>query len=414
MSKIFSVFPILILVLSIFGYPIAAMFSQLTGVENSFISIAVRSTVVAVSLLAILFFLKGFVRKKRNFFSYFLIILVTLFFSMFFIRAYLDGLTRWSDFKSSTLQNFWLFLVGVTFIPTIASAMSWRYLLANNDRFCTIGVYTGLASLCLMLYAWSQQNIIVTLIGGRIEFDTLNPISIGHAAVSALIFAFCYKSSVRKNKTTNYVFFLFVLILGVIVMLAAGSRGPIQSLVAVCLFYILFSANVKIHVKLIFILVGFLIFLFAYNISETSPIAARMTTKLFDDPARIELIRQSVATFSGNLFSGAGIMSMETYPHNLILESFVILGFVGGSIFLILSSIGLIAAIYVYSKKVNTILPFLFIQYFVAGLFSGTLHEVAPYWITLCILLFVFSNFLHFEYKFKYQKVRCQNEKLFG
>lgn len=400
MIKTLNALPVLILVISIFGYSIASTISQLSGVENVLLSIAVRAVVVAISLISIFLVLKEIIRNKRDFIGYFLILFLSLFLITFFTRAYLDSLIRGNEFSTATLQNFWLFFVGVTFIPAIASAMSWRFFISNNSQLCWLGVLFGLLSLCLILYAWSQQNIIASLIGGRIEFDTLNPISIGHVAVSSLIFAFCYRASNGGSKS-NYVIFYLVLFLGVTIMVAAGSRGPIQSLVAVYIFYVLFSSKVKFKVKFTVLSVGVLAFLIAYSLSEHSGIAARMTTKLFDDPARIQIINESVAVFSLNFFSGAGIMSTQTYPHNFILESFVVLGVFGGSIFIVLNVVALTASIYLYNRKISSILPLLFIQYFVAGLFSGTLHEAAPYWITLSTLLFVFSNLLHAEKKAK-------------
>lgn len=380
--------PIMVLLLSIFGYPIAAILALFLGVENQIVSILYRSVVVLLSSLSIVCVGFAALKLKRNFSAYFFSFILLSFFLLFLFRAILDSYMRASEIDSAVLRMFWMFLIGVTFLPTFAVALCWKYITEKNEFLCSSGVFIGLISVIVVLFAWVFYKGFDTLIGGRIEFATLNPISIGHASVSLLIFSYAYFMTSKASFFYRFLVFIFSIAVGFLVIIAAGSRGPILSIAAVCIFFVVFSQKINIYGKLGLLAIGVVLSIVAISIFSDAMIVSRITSGLFDDPARNKIFEDSIYSFYSSPLIGAGILTMDTYPHNYILESFVIVGVFGGVIYIIINIVSLYAAIKMYRSRMNPVLPLLFIQYFVAGLFSGTIHEAAIFWMTLSILLF--------------------------
>lgn len=385
--------PVLILLLSIFGYTIVAMLALMTGIENQFASILYRFFIVLLSFGIIFTFGLSVLESKRRISAYLFMFLLFSFFLFFSFRASLDSFIRASEIDSSALSMFWVFLFGVTFLPTVAVSIGWRSFAAQNTFLCSSGVMLGLIAVSMILFLWGYQNGFNTLIGGRIEFDTLNPISMGHVGASLLIFAFSYYQTTRSSFIYKSSILLFSVALGAVLIVAAGSRGPILSIFSVFLFAVAFSPRLSFYGKL-----GFLIFVVLFLVAVLilfgdAMIVSRVTTGLFDDPARIKIFTDSFAILKNNFLVGGGIMNMDTYPHNFILESFVVVGFFGGVVYLLINILALYASVQVYKKKISFVVPMLFVQYFVAGLFSGTIHEAAVFWMTLAILfLLIYIN----------------------
>lgn len=383
--------PIFVLLLSIFGYPIVAMFSLVSGVENQLTSIFYRLVIVFLSSLSIVCIGFAALKVKRNLSFYYFSFLLLSFFLIFIFRAILDSYMLASEGDITELSMFWMFLIGVTFLPTLAVALSWKHLTAQNAFLCSSGVFIGFASVTIILLVWVFYNGFDTLIGGRVEFATLNPISIGHIGVSLLIFSYAYIMTSKAGLFYKYLVFFISIGVGCLIIVAAGSRGPILSAAAVCIFCVAFSPKIKIYGKLGLTAIFFIFFVVVVSLFSDSMIVYRVTSGLFDDPVRNKILDDSLNILIGNPLIGGGVFTMDTYPHNFILESFVVGGVFCGVIYTAINLLALYAAVHVYKSCINIVIPMLFIQYFVAGLFSGTIHEAVTFWMSLSILLFQLS-----------------------
>ena len=113
----------------------------------------------------------------------------------------------------------------------------------------------------------------------------------------------------------------------------------------------------------------------------------------FKDESRSNIFNDSLALISENFFSGSGIFALETYPHNLIVESLLVLGFIGFLLFLIIFIFNLYYSFIIYKKGLNRILPLLYIQYCTSSMVSGTISEALLFWmLTFCFLMFRFNR----------------------
>lgn len=391
MSRILSLFCVFILILSIFGYSIVAMASLLLEFDNRSVSIILRSIILLLSVVVILFFIPVLLKTERLPRVYFFLLSVLFLFLYFAVRAILDSLFGSLRVDASLLFEFWVFLIGVTFFPSFASAVGWKFFLENNVLLCKVGSIVGLLAVVLIIFVWGYSNGLDTLLGRRIEFDTLNPISIGHVAVSFIIFAYANFSISRSAFGFRASLFFVSFIIGLVLLVSAGSRGPMLSLLVVFLFGVFFSGRIKVLYKLSAFLLAITFIFLMVGLYSDLMIVERMTTGLFSDPARIAIFEESKNMFLIDPVFGAGILSMDTYPHNFVLESFVVGGLFFGLLFVLINFISVFAAIHVYRKGISAVVPLLFIQYFVAGIFSGSIHEASNYWILLVILLCMFS-----------------------
>lgn len=387
MNRILSFFCVSILVFSIFGYPIIAMIAVILKVDNQNASMAFRSIILFFSLLVVLFTMSTFLKAKRPYRTYLYLLSVLFFFLFFAIRAAVDSIFSGSGIDASVLFVFWVFLIGVTFLPSVASALGWKFFLEKNLFLCKLGSTVGLFAVVLIIFVWGYSNGPDTLLGGRIEFSTLNPISIGHVAVSFIIFAYVYYSTSKSAFFISTPLFYASVIIAVVLLISAGSRGPMLSLLMVFLFGVFFNPRMKMIYKISAVFLAMSSIVLTVVMYSDLMIVERMTTGLFSDPARIAIFEESKAVFLTDPVFGAGILSMDTYPHNFVLESFVVSGLFAGLLFVFINFISVYAAVRVYREGISAVVPLLFIQYFVAGIFSGTIHEASNYWILLVILL---------------------------
>ena len=83
------------------------------------------------SLSSIVFFLREFFVKKRGALAYIFAFLLITFFTIYIIRSALDTFHLSTDIDSLRLNSFWLFLIGVTFIPMLSVAMGWESITRN-------------------------------------------------------------------------------------------------------------------------------------------------------------------------------------------------------------------------------------------------------------------------------------------
>src|SRR3989344_4365855 len=236
MSNAMNKIPVVVLLLSVFGYTIIAMLALMTGIDNQFASILYRFFIVLLSFGIILTFGLSVLESKREVSTYFFLFLLLSFFFFFSFRALLDSFIRASEIDSSALTMFWMFLIGVTFLPTMAASIGWKSFSAHSTFLCSFGTLIGLVAVLITLFVWGYQNGFDTLIGGRIEFDTLNPISMGHVGASLLIFACAYHQTTKSSFIYKSSILLLSVAAGAVLIVAAGSRGPIVSIVSVIIF----------------------------------------------------------------------------------------------------------------------------------------------------------------------------------
>lgn len=366
---------VLLFLLMFFGYPLFSSIATVLDLANRLVVVPYRLIVLLLSL-----FIVAPLICRRFQFSFYTIVLI-VFWLYYFLRLVVDGLLSPWMFESKSLFEYWLFAIGVTLLPSLAVCFALKVI--NEKELSAWAARFGFVALTFCFYSYFQfvGYDLSKVVSSRYETDALNPISFGHMCVSLAIFSaysFCFSRGIGRF----FPALVFVLSLAGIVL--AGSRGPMLSFVGV-LACVAFIFNRKILLLIFCLLVFFSMqaFFFFHDLA----IFDRFSNGFFNDSARSSLIYEAMGNIFGNVFFGAGIAPMESYPHNLLLESFMILGVSGGVLFLfILASSVALSFVNITFGRLRLI-SLLYIQYFIYVMVSGSLHEVAVFWVLTFIIL---------------------------
>jgi O-antigen ligase len=99
--------------------------------------------------------------------------------------------------------------------------------------------------------------------------------------------------------------------------------------------------------------------------------------------SRSRVTRAAITQFMENPIFGSGMAEQETgdYPHNLWIEAFMATGVVGGVAMLVVTLKALKACMLVIkTQRQGAWVGLIFLQYLVAGLFSGAIWGSTAFW----------------------------------
>ncbi|GHU67774.1 hypothetical protein FACS189413_03180 [Bacteroidia bacterium] len=231
--------------------------------------------------------------------------------------------------------------VGSVFIPLLSVLYSYEKI--NWIKLFRYLYVYGLLILGIALFF--NQNIMqdeglglgVLRLSVNIAFGS---ISYGQLAAWVGIFSLyllLYTPLIRRKKIYIFLCLLFAFYS----LTIAGSRGPFVSFCFVAALMIYAKQKQGFIGLIVTILIGIVFFLFQdifYSLLENiSPvISSRLGEANSDD--RIGLYREAWRQFINNPIIGKDfvLLSNGYYPHNIVLESFIALGFLGGIIMIIL------------------------------------------------------------------------------
>lgn len=372
-----------IVILSIAGYPLVSAVSYLIGIENRPLSIAMRGALLIISLFVLMRFFSIRITPRVGAFW----IAWWMFWIFYLARLLLDFY-----FNPSALQlppsEYAIFSIGVCLIPAVAAALGNVNRTADYalNRLIWLMVVGTLLNLYIIFYL---QNTGVEIDFGslRVETETLNPIAIGHLGASILLLVF-WKFNCGTGQSTIHRFFLFLAALvAVIAVVSSGSRGPVFSLVVALAVY---AGSLPRHffsrLTLFILWALFIVVLFNIDKLASTFLFSRLSEGVFEDDARSLLLGGAFDIIKSNPLFGGGVEPLETYPHNLVVESFLVFGVFTGLpfVFMIVSVLKMLLTI----ARVNSgrfWVCILFVQYLVAAMFSGALYTSNIFWILMAL-----------------------------
>ncbi|MBI2798711.1 MAG: O-antigen ligase family protein [Gammaproteobacteria bacterium] len=313
-----------------------------------------------------------------------------------------------------------LFFVAAVVIPAFAQMVSARYWCARRATLmvATLGTLITFLALALQMFSiGDERNLLMAT--GRLSYDTVNPITLGHVAVStltALWFTFTQRSGPR---------FGFVLIVigaaTLILLVATGSKGPILALFALLLCGFAFVRQDPMPLALTVTAIGFVLALSIPTLLDSAVRAvltpsARESDGLSsgykdssehkhavrEDAAhrliniredwstldRLKVWRAAAKQIRSAPWTGTSYIEWESksYPHNLFIESGMALGGFGLVLIVILIYCGLRSA----RELVQFPYPIaaaVFVQFAVSACFSGAIYGEGQLWTALGLLL---------------------------
>lgn len=263
---------------------------------------------------------------------------------------------------------------------------------------------------CYILFLGSALISLFISLGSGVQEDTgryqgtegLTSIVYGHYGVTLAFLSVCLLS--RRAKVIN-VLYLASFFLALFIIYLAGSRSPFVSLV-ICIFaYQVLRNGLSIGIFFIFLLILPIYFFFEDILNYLSQFGSAFVDRLLyayqtgESGGRDRLVMNAFEAFLDNpLFGDAFLLQrgygVGFYPHNLIIESLMATGIVGGFLFLKWVYSCMVEAYKIISTKSEaTWIALLFIQYFVAGMFSFSLFSHEKFW-NASVLVFFLSKML--------------------
>lgn len=375
----------LVLALTLVGYPLAAGVSEFAGIPNRLLSVPFRALVLGASLFVLLRLLDA--RPARTD-RHPVWIAWWLFWGLYVSRIVVDALFN-PDALKLPVQEYLLFGVGVTLLP--AAVLASRRLEVATEATARLILLLGFVGTLLNLWVILHQLDFASYIEfatNRVETDSLNPITIGQVGASSILLATWQLLHGSDRGGRQRLWLAACIALGSVALIASASRGPMISMAVAGLVLLAHERRLIPMLWIAGIAATLPLLLAEAGLSLDSVfLFERLSESAFTDSERSRLFADGLRAFQSSPLIGAGIEPIETYPHNLWLESFMVFGLPSGLAF---SAVLIAATLCAWRIRATNPSAFwislLFVQYLVSALFSGSLYTSSAFWI-LCALV---------------------------
>jgi hypothetical protein len=375
----------LVLVLTIMGYPLVAGLSEYLDVPNRLLSVPFRMVVLTLSFVAIMAFAT---RSKKHGVHYFWVVWWT-FWVLYLSRMVIDNALNPDALKIPFLEYI-LYGVGVTLLP--AMALSFRGSSALSNRPVWLMILLGVLGVVVNLWIiFFERDLggILDFMTARAETESLNPISIGHMGVTVVILCLWTYFTRTKRSMWRAVVLIACGLIGLGGLAASGSRGPALALI-LTLPPLIYAVGRRALGFCILMVLALTIGISQLDLSQfaTSELVQRLGAATFDDSVRTSLLTESINSLRDNFLWGGGVEPLSTYPHNVVIESFLMFGLFSGVCFLFLLFYSLWAALRLLTlDPARFWLSLLLLQYTLAAMVSGSLYLVPGMWIFMAAVV---------------------------
>lgn len=385
--------------LLIAGYPLISSLSPLLGIGSRFFSVPYRAFVLVIALGILIWTGLNRGRLYRGLFW----LPLSLFWSLYFLRLLLDTAVFPVETRLASWE-YWMFAIGVSFIPMMA------FLVRPNDAGLDRALVLTIVMTGIAVIVGLYTNIRAVLAGdtqsieaGRISTDTLNPISFGHLGASLVILSATMLLSRRTTSLVGKLVCWGLVFLGLGVTVLSSSRGPLLALVAG--LAILFVATFRRGNRL-GMLAGSIVILGAGSFGGMAiqervgfGVFSRIQkiTSTFDNASdlRMQYMHDAWQQFLDHPVLGSGLeeRNSKQYPHNVVVESFMATGVLGGFTFITLLVLSLLAAgRVIFVSPRNGWVAALYLQYLVGAMVSGSLYGNATMWALMGSIIVIASS----------------------
>ncbi len=420
-------FALLNLCLLGFSLPITSTIPVLLTINSTPINLGLR----IIYLVITLYLITGALLKKQSSKISIGGWLFLLFWILYSIRIFYDVEIRNIRFASSSIFKFYTLAYGSGFLAALATMLNARYIdLTVAKRWIYNTIFLANISIFLMVYYLFKTlnpfqlalrvNFSIQLDRNTFLENVLNPIIISYqgemlSLLSLYFILFGQSKSLMKNV------FRVGFLLGLYILLVGGSRGPFVSFTLLFLFILIVKVirarKTSLFYSKLFITPVFLLFMAIQFIVPRIPwekisLFNRMISWLEDDYSnsldnRDEKFEWAWNAFLENpIFGSQFVDQFNSYPHNIVLESLMAMGIVGGSVL-----ISMILRVF-YKTFMDVInhgrlifFSIIAISQILATMTSGSLFAAYTLWI---LLAFYFA----LSYKQKKQPIIWQRSFL--
>jgi O-antigen ligase len=242
--------------------------------------------------------------------------------------------------------------------------------------------------LCAITFAGGQSNFAVS--GGRLSGNQIwNPISVGHMGASLAILSAHSYLTLSRNGLSIRTLLLGLMALGVATALFSGSRSPLLAMIVVACLLGAAAIAERGYGKVIVILLMLAIWVpvIINQVTGSGGSLVDRVSYLGDEKnvrgdLRLDLWQQTWHLFAGSPILGNSIDIPDVgYPHNILLESLMATGAMGGVLMLVLIFYGVKQSLQMtFAGYEYAWVGLLFLQYLISAQFSGTAYENAEFW----------------------------------
>ena len=378
----------LLFALTISGYPLFASISVLLGVPSRTIAVPFRMLVVALSLLTLVIYLvAGRLHGGRT------TIGIGIFWALYITRMAWDTV-----FAPITLGmpsgDYWVQALGFCFLPMLGLFAVPDATTKSRTAWLTF-VVTAVS--CLFSLGVTYRAVVrgedetIFGLGGRLGTQTLNPITFGNLGLTLIIMSLVYIESKRPFRSLGL---LALATVGLITVGLSASRGPVLALGVIALIAFVSWSRGQSATRIVTILAAGVIGIAlvigaATTIEQRFGIAMISRFQVLQDVRADEsgnthavLLTKAWAEFESSPITGSALeeTSEHQYPHNVVVESLMATGIIGGTIFTLVLLRTLGGATRMIIARSDQWIAFLCYQQLILALFAGVLYQSGSYW----------------------------------
>lgn len=356
------------------GYPLVGLVASVAGLSGTWTSIPFRILVIALALFFVVLALFRPV-PWRSFFWLF------LFWAIYLARLAWDMAVE-VDGAADALVYF----TATALAPALALCLAKLDWVATARRLVLLGAICASLALATVFFEWNV-GLSHDETGGRLAYARLNPILLGHAAVSTVI-AIMSLMTLRLGLLRTLIYFA-VAVMAITYMVLSGARGPVVAL-ALCSMVFAWKTRRWSWFVVLGGLAAALFFLDDTEMVLATRLLALASEDLEDTSAlhRIEVVSNALGQFMENpVFGNAYIEPIEQiYPHNLFVEALMATGIIGTFVLIMLLWRAFRRSLRLMRGGVY-LFPLLLLQWLIAAQFSGAIWSFPQLWVLLPIVL---------------------------
>lgn len=353
---------------------------------------------------------KGVKYKKKY------IICIILFWFLFLSRMIIDlEIFQVSNF---VFQNNFAYYQSA--IYCIFPCISIFFLRALNFNLIGKLVVTILliSCICSLFLNFGDQSSELQTSYGRFEgAQGMSSIDYGHYGVTLSLLTFYFFNI--YSKISLKIFFLLCFLLGLFVIYLSGSRSPFLALIFCLVFFLIVYYGMFKGFYKIFLLILPILFYSSQIISFLESFGGNFFERLLaftegnDKGGRDILLQTSLNQFLDSPIFGSSFLinqgfGIGIYPHNLLVESFMAIGFFGGFLFLYLMFKSLYFSFLIIKNRSKiSWLALLYIQYTILSFASLAIYTHSKYWFLLSLIIVLYSKndkIVNKKYKFNFNE----------
>lgn len=375
----------LLYALTIAGYPLVSAIPTVLGTNSRGASVLFRAAMIFLAFYVIA--LK--VRRRETYRGAAWLPLLA-FWMLYATRIAADVVFRPIDLKLHGYEYI-MWAIGTCFIPMLAfmthSGTETLRLAARYTFWCCV---LALMGALYVTYVELSLGISDAYGSGRLGSETLNPISLGNLGVSLTLLSIYYfprRGWLARAGLAGLV------IAGLFTAFASGSRGPIAAL-GVCLLLQAWvwsrrrPATELMIGLLVMACVSAALIIGAFQVEDRFGfrIVSRFTSgssfSAGSSEGHITYLADARDEFVQHPIFGSALDEIRShdYPHNVLVESFMATGVVGGFMFGAFLLWSLLRGISLAIGTNTRWLAFLLVQQVVVGLTAGALYLSGSMW----------------------------------